>query len=76
MIWVKLLAGRGLLVGRSLLAELTLEAGHPAASVQDLLLARVDGWQFAHMSAWMTPLRAVDRVVKVFPHVQVTVVTT
>jgi len=28
------------------------------------------------MSAWMTPLRAVDRVVKVFPHVQVTVVTT
>jgi hypothetical protein len=34
------------------------------------------GWQFEQTSAWMTPLLAVDRVVKVFPHVQVTFVTT
>jgi hypothetical protein len=27
-------------------------------------------------SAWIAPERAVDRVVKVFPHEQVTVVTT
>jgi hypothetical protein len=69
VIWVKLLAG-------CLLAELPLEAGNPAAGVEDLLLAGVERVAVRADLGVDVPLRAVDRVVKVFPHEQVTVVTT
>ena len=36
----------------------------------------VERWQAEHTSAWITPLGAVLRVVKVLPQVQVTSVST
>ena len=53
-----------------------LEAGDPAAGVEDLLLAGVERVACEHTSAWMEPLVAVLRVVNVLPQVQVTWVST
>ena len=58
------------------LAVALLEPVDAATDVQDLLLAGVEGVAGEQTSAWIWPSALVLRVVNVFPHVQVTVVST